>query len=258
MILVDSRAGSCELVKPLREAGLPVDETTLEFGDLAFMGRGEAGAKLFVGVEHKKLPDLLQSLDTERLQGHQLLGMLNTYDRRWLLVEGDWTHDHSGAVALWKGKGQRRAVKGAPRAIELEKMLLTIEARGGITLRMCPTRRDTVRFLTALYRFWTDKNLDAHKSHLAMYAPDLDQGLFSPPTPFRKALAVLLPGVHTTVSAAIERETNGPNVTLRARLQKVLGWTASDWAGLLTVGDAGKARRLGEKRAAQILAELNG
>lgn len=203
MILVDSRAGSCDLVKPLKDMGLPVEETTLEYGDLCFMGRGEQGAHVYVGIEHKKLPDLVQSLATGRLQDTQLRGMLATYDRMWLVIEGDWNHDANGRVAMFKGRGERRPLKGAPPAIELEKRILCLETRGGFRVRHCPTRRDTVRFLCALYRFWNDKDLDQHTSHLAIHAPDLDRGLFAPIS-LKRRLASQLPGIGFQRSRAVD------------------------------------------------------
>ena len=98
MILVDTRAGSNELIEPLLKAGLPVEEATLEFGDLAFLGRGEGGKKLTIGIEHKKMGDLVQSMTGGRLAGHQLPGMLGMYDRCWLIAEGDWL-THGGPAA---------------------------------------------------------------------------------------------------------------------------------------------------------------
>lgn len=255
-LLVDSRAGSKELVRPLRDLGLPVDETTLEFGDLCFVGRGEGGAPLLIGVEHKKLNDLVQSLTTGRLAGHQLPGMLTHYDRPYLCIEGDWSADEHGRTTMWKGKGTRRPVKGAPLAVSLEQRILTLEARGGLRIRNCPTRRDTLRFIVALYRWWTDADLDDHKSHMAIYAPDFDTGMFkNQPSDFRKALTALLPGVSMAVSKAVE-EAVAHIPSVRERLREVLTWEVSEWADLLTVSDKGKARRLGESRARDIMGAL--
>jgi ERCC4-type nuclease len=204
VILVDGRAGSKELVKPLLALGLPVEETTLDYGDLCFSGRGEKGTPLMIGIEHKKLPDLLQSLTSGRLAGHQMLGMLDTYDRGWLIIEGDWHNDSSGKVTMWKGRGKRASVKGAPPAVELEKRILCLETRGGFRVRICPTRKDTLRFLTALYRFWTDVDLDQHRSHLALHSPDLDRQLLVPIS-LKRQLAAQLPGIGYTRSQAVDR-----------------------------------------------------
>lgn len=257
VILLDPRAGSCELLKPLKAAGLPVEESTLDFGDLAFLGRGEQGTPLFIGVEHKKLADLLQSMETGRLQGHQLLGMLTTFDRRYLVVEGEWDHDERGRVSVVRERGQRRPMRGAPPALALEQRLINLETRGGLPYKICANRRATVRFISALYRYWTDKDLDQHKSHLAMYCPDLDRGVFNPPTDFRKALSVLLPDVHTAVSRAIEEAVGGPTTKNRVKLQRLLAWSAEQWADLQVVTEKGKPRRLGESRAKRIMEALD-
>jgi ERCC4-type nuclease len=76
VLFVDPRSGSKELVRPLTKAGLPVDASTqLEAGDLFFVGRGDKGAATTIGIEHKKVADLIASLRTGRLQGVQLPGM---------------------------------------------------------------------------------------------------------------------------------------------------------------------------------------
>lgn len=249
MILIDSRAGSCELVKPLTEMGLPVEETTLEYGDLAFMGRGEKETPVFIGVEHKKLPDLVQSLGTGRLQDTQLRGMLASYDRMWLLIEGDWQHDAKGRVSMFKGRGERRPLRGAPPAIELEKQILNLSLRGGFHVRHCPTRRDSVRFLCALYRYWTDKALDEHKSHLAIHNPDLDRkGLAIPISDFRR-IAAAIPGIGYSTSSAVERHFEG---SFRRMMQAPL----DEWSEITTYDDHGKERRIGTSRAKKIMEAL--
>ena len=68
MILVDYRRGSHELKAPLLALGLPVEETTLDYGDLLFEGRGEGGKPVTVAIEYKKFGELMTSMRTGRLQ----------------------------------------------------------------------------------------------------------------------------------------------------------------------------------------------
>lgn len=246
MLLVDPRAGSKDLIKPLAAMGLPVETYTLAFGDLAFVGRGIGGAPVYIGIEHKRISDLVQSLEG-RLPGHQLPGMVQTYDRTWLVVEGDWRSDTSGRTVLFKPKGGRRPIKGAGNALILEQRLLTLETRGGMHIRCCPTRSDSLRFLCALYRFWTDKDLDAHKSHLAIHAPDLDRGLQIPISDYRRMLAQV-PGIGLQLSAVVEQQFPG--------FTRLLTATVEEWAALTTTDHKGKTRRLGASRAAAITQEL--
>lgn len=256
MILVDYRNGpdvakatkAADLLTPLLEAGLPASETTLEFGDVAFEGRGVKGAPVWIGIEFKKFSDLIQSMSTDRLQGHQLPGLVIEYERPWLVVEGEWTHDDRGRVTQWKGKGRRRPVLGAPPAAELEKQLLCLHTRGGLHVRHCFTRRDTVRFLCQLYRFWTDKDLDKHKSHLAIHAPDLDRGLLIPISDFRRIVAQI-PGVGYRTSGAVEKHFGGS-------FRKMMFASVDDWAAITTTDDSGKTKRIGASRAQKIVEAL--
>lgn len=248
MLLVDDRAGSQDLIKPLLALGLPVESTRLDFGDLMFLGRGEKGADIAVGIEHKKVADLVQSLNNARLQGHQLPGMLTNYDRSWLVVEGDWHHDATGRVTMFAGKGSKRPLRGAPPAMELEKRLICLETRGGFRVRHCPARRDSIRFIAALYRYWTDKDLDQHRSHLALHAPDMDRTLAIPISDFRR-IAAAVPGIGYRTSQAVEQHFDGS-------FRRMMLAGEKEWAEITTTDDKGKTRRLGVSRARTILEAL--
>ncbi len=227
MLFVDPRLGSYELVKPLRAAGLDVDDSVQLDCDIYFTGRGEGSTPITIGVEHKKIGDLINSLNTERLQGLQMPRMLSTYDRNWLVIEGEWQHDREGRVTTWKKRGMRGVVRGAPPAIELEKRLLTLETRGGFRVRHCLSRRDTVRFITALYRFWTDRALDEHKSHLALHAPDLDRRLLAPFSTKRE-IAARLPSIGYERSGEVDRYFRS--------IKKMINAPAEEWLKIASIG----------------------
>ena len=59
MILLDRRIGSSDLYQPLRACNLPVELTTLESADVAWLGRGPEGVPTPIGVEIKRIGDLL-------------------------------------------------------------------------------------------------------------------------------------------------------------------------------------------------------
>lgn len=205
MIQVDKRAGSNELLAPLAAAGLPVEEATLDFGDIAFVGRGEGGAGILIGIEHKKLSDLVNSLNTDRLAGHQLMGLLRYYDRANLIIEGEWEADENGRVLVpGRLRNQLKPLKGAPPASVLEQRVLTLEHRGGLRIRWTRNQEETVRYVSALYRFWSDRNLDEHKSHLAIHAPDLDGRLLDPVSDQRRVYAAF-PSIGYTRSDAVAK-----------------------------------------------------
>lgn len=255
MILVDPREGSKNLVKPLRDLGLPVKESHLDYGDLAFMGRGEKGAKLFIGVEHKTISDLVSSMGTGRLQGHQIPGMTSAYDRRWLVVEGDWDKDSSGRVTKYASRGVRRPIKGAPLALELLKRLIVLNIRAGVNIWPSKSQRASLDFILALYRVWTDKDLDEHKSHTAIYAPDLDRGLLVPVSDFRKGLVSACPGVGFALSRTIENRCYDSKKG-EGSWGKLLALTVDDLAALETTDRNGGTKRIGLSRARDIKERL--
>jgi hypothetical protein len=181
MLLIDDRAGSEELAGPLRKMGLPVDLTRLTYGDLAFVGRGEKGVDVTVGIEFKLIGELVQALRTERLQGYQMTGMRETYDYSYLLIEGPWLYDTSGKL-LRRSKSQTLQPMGGNMTLsELLKRVFVLHLAGGLNPWCTVTRKDTLSSIRDLYRTWTDKALDEHKSHLAIYTPPVPA--FIPVTP---------------------------------------------------------------------------
>lgn len=263
MLYVDDRDGSSELLKPLAALGLPVQEKRLAAGDLAFVGRGEGGELLSIGVEHKKLPDLIDALNSGRLtantqsKGGQIPRMIRTYDRSYLVVEGDWERSGGGRVSSWKKRGRRGPVRGAPHAIELRKRLFVIELRWGIKVVYCKSRRDTLDTIFTWFRVWTDKSLDEHRSHLAIHAPDADTSLRFPMSNFRAGIQAWLPGVGFAASKTIEdwvtTVKDGRRVTEPYRLMLK---THGEWAALELPDRYGKIKRLGDMRAQNIMKEL--
>src|SRR3990167_4007481 len=257
MILIDAATGSKELADPLRRAGLPVEVTHLDFGDIVFSGRGESGLPLYIGIELKKIGEFVESLRSKRFQGHQLLGLTRDFDRRYLILEGDYHHDTKGRVVVFRGAGKPRSLRGVFNAVAFEQEILNIQTRGGRWVRHTTGRRDTLRFIQACYRYWSDKDLDEHKSHLAIYAPDLDRGLLIPTSDFRRVLVGFLPGIGVSTSRAVEERCT---VNGKPSMRKMLSLGEGDWAAIETVtkGKDGKEkrRRLGESRARQIMGTL--
>ncbi len=257
MILIDAATGSNEFEEPLRKKGLPVDVTHLDYGDFVFNGRGEGGEPLYIGIEFKKLTELVESLRSKRFQGHQLLGLCKDFDRRYLVVEGDFHHDKQGRATVFRGKGQPRPIPGVVNAVALEQEIINLGTRGGCWVKTTTTRAQTLRFIEAVYRYWTDKDLDQHKSHLAVYAPDFDRALLTPTSDFRKIVTLVLPGCGLAVSKAVEdacliQTPEGK----RPSMARLFGLSEQQLAELSTKAANGKERRLGESKAKQIKSTL--
>jgi len=246
MLLVAKEPSSAELEIPLQRLGIPAEKTHLDFGDFALIGRGIGGKQVMVGVEMKKVKDLIGSLRTQRLQGHQAPGMLATYDYRYLLVEGETRIDKHGLICMRGKFGRWTPVRSSMTIMELEERILTLVHNGGFHfVRTTNTRRDSLFWLASLYYWWTDRDMDEHKSHIGIHTPS---GVV-PLTRFRKAVYAL-PGIGLKTSLAAQKQFRS--------LRRAIGESeVKDWAELVTTGSEGRSRRLGEKEAARIIEEID-
>ena len=179
MILVDDRIGSVELA-PLLSA--PNMICRLDYADFAWSGDGPNGP-IDVGVERKGLMDLLQSMTTGRLSGHQLVGLTNRYDWVYLLVEGVWRPDrHSGILQRIGGKGKWiAAAQGSRRfmARDVYNFLNTIQIMCGVVVVQTSNQWETARWLDSNYGWW-QKGWKKHKSHLQFQKPIVHAHLTKP------------------------------------------------------------------------------
>jgi len=192
---VDRRAGSVELIPALKkQAGLVVEAATLPFGDLAFEGRGPGGRSVAVGVEFKRLPDLLQCITDGRFAGHQLPGMEAAYEVSYLYVEGIYHTGEDGRLWYWDEYGWRPYPFGAWTYASVENWLQTMTVKGGLHVRKTTGRPESIESLVTLYRWWTHHDFDAHRSHMVEH---LGNGLVSKRGEKLSPLArMLMAGVH--------------------------------------------------------------
>lgn len=188
-IYIDKRVGSNELYAPLQQRGVPVEMTTLEFGDCCFIGNG-AESHVVVGIERKRITDLLQSLTSGRLSGHQLPGLNESYQHRWLLIEGQYRESKDGLIEIPR-KGDWELVRLHFAA--LENYLLTLTLRGGLHVQHTYNIRESAAWLHALWAWWTKKEWREHRSHLALHDA-ADYAMFSRPTLVHR-MAAQLPGI---------------------------------------------------------------
>lgn len=246
MILIDDRAGSSDLVQPLIRAGYPVEVVRMDYGDVAFVGKGPKNTELHIGIEFKTMGDLVSSVRTGRLAGHQLQGLRDTYDYAWLLIEGSWRADEVGRILTRKPGRGWRPLRGGMNANELEKHVHTLHLCGGLIPRFTDSRADSVRFVGTLYRWWTDTSLDRHTSHIAVHTPPT----LVPLSPFRQA-ACMWPGIGVKTSRAVEQRFGGS-------ILRAASGTVRDWADITITDSAGKSKRLGETVAQRIVTFMKG
>lgn len=248
MIWVDPRDGSKELVIPLRAIGIEVvDDEWLPGGDLKFIGRGEGGSPVTIGIEHKQIADLVSSIRSERLQGHQLLemrgakeGALPLYDFAYLLIEGEVLYDARGTLMRRTGRGTYKPMNGKMTINELYKRLNVLHLCGGLNYIFMKTQRESIKWIEALYQTWTYQDFDEHKSHLAIYNPPT----LIPPSEFERVVSGL-PGVGRKIAKAAEVRFSTIRRALNARTE--------EWAELVTVDKYGKTRKFGRKAAEKLM-----
>lgn len=199
MILVDPRVGSGDLEPHLRALQVPAELYPLEFADAMFLGRGPDGVDVAVGIEIKTVSDLVNSLTSGRLAGHQIPGLVATYHWVWLLIEGGMRCGKSGELEVWRGGKWSAFTDGYAggkvwQYRDLHRYLLTLEHVCGVRCRVVPTRREVVQTLVDLYRWWTEKAWEQHKGHVAFNAAPEHTWLV-PNVPVVMKVAGQLPGL---------------------------------------------------------------
>ena len=204
-ILVDDRekknSHGHELFSSIQHLHLPVERTRLEFGDAAFIGNGPRGKSVMVGVERKTIRDLMNSFTSKRLQSIQLPGMVETYQYRWIVVEGLWRPASDNVIEIYRGGGWRPAESRVPYHV-IEQFLVAMEVNCGVWVRHTHNLRETALFLGNLYHWW-GKRWEEHRSHLALEKGlAVDRLLLARPS-YERTFAATIPGIGWEKSKAV-------------------------------------------------------
>ena len=178
MILIDDRVGSKELLPLFGPFGVHVESTRLESADIRFVGNGPDG-DCMVGIERKRISDLVQSMRSKRLSGHQLSPMFQDHALNYLFVEGVWRPGKGGELEELRGR-EFRPFYNSGRSVlyrEVDNYLATLEMKIPVdhgvafVIRRTSNAHETVVQIVDLYRHWSEKLWSEHRSHLQMYAP---------------------------------------------------------------------------------------
>lgn len=232
MMLLDDRTGSGDLLPLIRTLGVRVEHTRLDFADMAFMGNGPEGSPVSVGVEVKAVGDVLQCIGDGRFAGHQLPGLVSTYDQVWLVVEGPYKADREGVLHVMRSRGYfAPAIANKSRAYmyrEFDAWLMTLEIKAGVRVRRTWDRAETARVVADLYHWWVDKEWAEHRSHLALHTPAPDHMMIRKPSLLRK-VASQLPGVGWDRSLKIDQYFDGS-------LPAMLAASTREWSKVPGIG----------------------
>lgn len=218
MILVDDRVGSVHYASQLS----PSQVERLDYGDIAFEG---AGGEL-VGIEVKKIGDAVNSLLSGRLADHQLPGLIELYDHRYLIVEGYYRAcPDSGLIQGWRGGSWRDLASGRQRLTwsALDNWLTSMETLGGLRVRRTVTEAETVRTIQSLYHWWQRED---HRS-LHVFNTAHDAAAVDRPGLCRR-VAAQLPLVGWERSAAVARHFRS--------IRRMVNAPAAEWTEIEGIG----------------------
>lgn len=259
MIYLDQRIGSAELLTELQSIGAPATITHLEYGDMYFAGHGpdpDSSPTILYGIERKRIADLAASITSKRLSGHQLPGMVNLYDRCYLVIEERYRRGSGGQIQVPKKYEGRTHWVDAPYRIPyqaLEGYLSTLEevVGNGGRFRIVRTvsRADTASWLYSKYLWATSKTWEEHRAHLAF---EQNQAVVSwVKANLTRRIAKELPRIGWERSLDCDRVWESPKAMVNASVE--------EWAELDHVtAKTGKTTRLGLAAARAIVDALEG
>lgn len=176
MIVLDERER--DLLPYFKPFDCRIESITLECGDASWVGEGPDGNAVTVGVERKKIRDLVQSMRSRRLNGFQAPLMCETYDVRYLVVEGVWRPTKEGSIEELRGKDWRVLAPGAKPILfrEVDSFLSSMEEFFGFRVKQTQRESETAAWIVSRYKYWS-KPYDQHHTHEQIYAPAPENGV---------------------------------------------------------------------------------
>jgi len=241
-IQVDNRAGSAQLAPLLRSLGVEVELTQMPFGDVSFLGYGANGSPASFGIEVKSIEDVIACIQSGRFAGHQLPGLIASYDHVWLLITNDYRARARDGVLEYRkegrGGGQYWSEScGRQRTVmwrDVESWIMTCQIMAGIRVHRVPDYREAALWLK-LVSNWASR--DDHKSHRVIYGSKeifADTALLIKPSLARR-VAAQLPGVAEVRSAAVASRFK--------TLEQMVSASEKDWRTVDGLG-AGTAKKI--------------
>lgn len=175
-MLDDRESDLPQLLRYFRAYDVPVTSSRLPSADACFEGYGPDRDGWLIGVERKKIRDLVNSMRSRRLSGLQVPEMWRTYDRSYLLVEGIWRPGSTGMIEVSGSSGSWQTLALQSSAIayrEVDSYLQSMSTPelGGCIVYRTSTTAETVAWLVSRYKWW-QKPWDKHTAHKQIYAPE--------------------------------------------------------------------------------------
>lgn len=140
----------------------------LPAGDFCFAGEGPKGPCL-VGIERKRIKDMLSSIRNGRYAGEQIPKMIDHYDFRFLVIEGRYrTNWHSGILEERYGRDYAPVLVGKSTflGLELDSFLISNVLCTPIRVQRTRDPQETVEFVMSLHHRF-NKSWDDNMKHVA-------------------------------------------------------------------------------------------
>lgn len=168
IILVDDQAGSVKLFPYIQRLTSNVILTRIypPFGDIVWHGNGPEDKQITVAVEYKQFSELLDSIINGRFAGHQVGGLVEHYDRRYLLVEARNVSIDRETGNYTERRGDRwQNITIQGRVVttrDMEHWQTTIEEMAQFRVVRTPGPMESARWVMDKYTWYTDKKWDDH------------------------------------------------------------------------------------------------
>jgi ERCC4-type nuclease len=232
-LILDDREES-GLARALSVYDLSVSVARLEFGDCVFEGKGPSGP-VMVAFERKHLTDLVTSMTDRRLSGHQMRGMSELYDYRYLVIEDNWRPSSSGGIEVWRGRSfiPLYSHRAGVNYRQIDSYIASLELRWGVIVCRTAFLAETAALYASRYMGWQKKWSD-HHAHDVIYCP--------PPTPQTRRgkpfIATREPGLVELVAAqlpGIDRRAWAVGARFSTVAEMVLA-TEKEWCEIDGIG----------------------
>ena len=235
---IDDRIGSVELADPLRKRGLPVVVERMEAADLAWESERD-GERVVVGVERKRIDDVLTCIRTRRWSDHQLPAMREACDVIVLLIEGIWQAGEDGELKVWRRGGWGHPAVGQRPASMLRSFALTQMFKAGVHVVFSATTTSTLDWLQETYWWWSADGGYArhHSDGGGVYLPQPTIGKLNDVG----RMACVIDGLGPTWAVWVQEAFKSPADAMQAGIKR--------WASIEAVSKKGRKQKLGVKRA---------
>lgn len=138
--------------------------TRLEFGDVMLTGHGPGDSTLSVGIEVKSASGLIRDIETGRLGGHQIPGLIKSYDRAWLLIYGSVRPSAGNVLELYRhGRWIPQSLGARPMPWSyIEGWLLTLQYFTPVRVKWVYNEEEAAKWIVVMDK-WLSKKWDQHR-----------------------------------------------------------------------------------------------